>query len=160
MLFSKWPDLPLTEQGCGSPPLFPKPCVCQWSLRSGLRVWYQHVEPCCLLRPVEVVFISFLDCLTSISYISTLLPVFVLFVFNSPSSDVLLIPVLFLQFVKMFKSRLSRTGNSFLPLTKYKIIFIRLSKESASTPLPKLGTRQHALDMLINTSNCSTQFTL
>lgn len=58
----------------------------------------------------------FPDCLTSISYVSALLPVFVLFVFNNPTSDLLGIPVLSLQLVKMAESLFSGTGDSPSPL--------------------------------------------
>lgn len=72
------------------------PCFRQWSPRC------RHIQVAYLLKPAEVVLFFW----GFFYYISTVLPVLVLFVISNPSSD-----LLFFQFVKITNSWFSGTGN-------------------------------------------------
>lgn len=125
--FNKWPD-------CESPPASSQTMFLTMEPKVVLEVLvpaYQTYLPSKTCR--GGLFWLFLDCLISISYPSALLPGFVL-CFQQPKFRAL-IPVLFVQLVKMIKSWFSGTGNSFSPFTKYKIVFVRLSEEWVSAPL-------------------------
>lgn len=129
----------------------PQLCFCHRSLRSHCRVLVSAYWVYLSSRNYGNGLVLFLDCLTSIPYFSSLLPAFALFVFNDPSSDLLLVPVVFLQLVEMFESWFSGTGNSLSPLLflnrvgdnlafcvaiKSKIVFFRLRGEGLSAALP------------------------